>query len=88
MNDDGYSGWANWETWQVMLWLNNEEGLYDAYTSFARATSYRVTENGAENFVKELMPEGTPDFDDASEYDAVDWDEIAAAFNEGGDDDD
>ena len=92
MNDDGYSGWKNWETWQIMLWLDNEEGSYNAYRAFARATSYSVTPSGAESFVKELMPEGTPDFDDASDYDVVDWDEIADAFNDDGeenpDDDD
>jgi len=28
LTDTTYNGWTNYETWNVALWINNEEGLY------------------------------------------------------------
>jgi hypothetical protein len=27
--DISYNGWENYETWNVALWINNDQGLYD-----------------------------------------------------------
>ena len=82
MNDDGYQGWVNWETWNVYLWLSNDEGAYSMMMDFTRAMHGRVTPDGAQEFVTEMMPDGTPDFDDPSEYETVDWSEIADSMND------
>lgn len=28
MTDKTYHGWKNWDTWNVALWLGNDEGFY------------------------------------------------------------
>lgn len=28
MNTKEYNGWKNYETWNVSLWINNQESLY------------------------------------------------------------
>jgi hypothetical protein len=42
----GYYGWRNYETWNVSLWVQNEESLYniakqyDSYDNFVRRMTY------------------------------------------------
>lgn len=54
MDDRTHNGWANYETWVVNLWLDNEEGIHDYWREQARhqwqiatATSYSTREEEA-----------------------------------------
>ena len=35
-NEKGYNGWSNYETWNVKLWIDNDEGSYDYWRENAR----------------------------------------------------
>ena len=35
LTDTTYNGWTNYETWNVALWLGNDESLYDLAKGFA-----------------------------------------------------
>jgi hypothetical protein len=35
MTAETYNGWANYETWNVALWLGNDEGMYNLARMFA-----------------------------------------------------
>jgi hypothetical protein len=71
-----YNGWTNWETWNVALWVDNDEGLYREkmrYFNRHACDSYNV-----QWFISEFFPDGTPDMDSPKEMRAVDYEEIAA----------
>ena len=44
MTDQRYNGWTNYETWNVKLWMDNDEGSYNYYREVAEAT-YQETES-------------------------------------------
>lgn len=80
-----YNGWANWETWQINLWLDNEEPLYREKCRFLRS-ALKLDEHSVRTFCEEIFPDGTPDMqnDDnetvAQQMAKVDWAEIAHHF--------
>ena len=79
-----YNGWANYETWNVALWFGNDEGLYNLARDY-RENNGRFKARSVRDFVEDILPNGTPDFQDmgkANCYKKVKWSEIADAFNE------
>lgn len=84
-----YNGYTNWATWNVCLWIGNDEGLY--YTArdlTRRANHHRPIEQwDAKAIVDDIFPNGTPDMQDGStrsgeRMEDVDWAEVADCLNE------
>lgn len=76
-----YNGWANYNTWNVALWFDNDEGLYTALQARqAKKFKFRRKWTGvqAKAFTLNVMGERTPD--DAG-LSRVRWGEIAKAWN-------
>lgn len=56
MNNQEYNGWTNYETWNVALWIGNDEGLYNL------AKNYKRWDDLASTLVDEMEMPTTPDY--------------------------
>jgi hypothetical protein len=80
MKSERYNGWFNRATWNVALWIGNDEGLYNAARHAAKVAGRRLTSRDAEEICRELFPSGrTPDNDSLID---VRWSEIANDLRE------
>lgn len=76
-----YNGWTNYETWNLNLWIENEEPLYRAKQSVIRRAWNPITGDDVKRFFLAVMDGTTPDFDMLREsgetVDPINFDEIA-----------
>jgi hypothetical protein len=83
MDTKEYNGWSNWETWNVLVWLDNEENLYNIKQSFIRTNEHKQDfDNMVKSFLMDLFPNGTQDMDSAEEMKEVNYQEIAETWKE------
>src|SRR5207237_6827289 len=75
----GYNGWTNYETWNVALWIDNEQGSYNHRRELAREAcvnaeagrSFTRKESATQilaGLLKEWIEEGNPVAKQASVY--------------------
>lgn len=86
MAEQGYNGWSNRATWNVNLWLSNDEGAYHEVNRLTRhldpedEDDVETAAKRIEQFARDIWPEGkTPDGDALSE---ADFEEIGKAWLE------
>ena len=78
-----YNGWENWATWNVNLWIMNDEGLYLKWLGAHRRFGHYWREENAKDFVFEVFPKGTPDMNGGiRELLDVDYQDLADNWSE------
>ena len=55
MPDNTYQGWTNRETWALMLWVNNDEGLYDLYRETVQSGLAAHSEDSVRSLTETLL---------------------------------
>ena len=66
------NGWKNYETWNVTLWIQNDETLY----RLALATA------GFQKFMQEMREWGCDETQDGVKWVDADYSEVQSMFNE------
>lgn len=77
-----FNGWTNWATWNVELWLDNDEGLYREKQRFIRRSYREIDGDDVRRFCVEIFPTGTPDMQGQIEMAPVDWDQLAEHWDD------
>lgn len=79
-----YNGWSNYETWNVALWLDNEQGTYDEARDMARhARGVGALADSLKSWIHDMAPDlGASMFSDllTAALGEVDWYEIAEHY--------
>jgi len=62
MTDTTFNGYASWDDWNVALWLNNDEGLYNTLCHYAELAAYMtISHKDALKRFLAALPDETPD---------------------------
>jgi len=67
-NTEQYNGWTNYETWNVNLWLNNDEGSYNVLRDILKD---KADDQEAADLLRDLIADDTNDLLAAKEINAT-----------------
>lgn len=71
-----YNGWANYQTWNVALWINNTESIYNDAVRYSRIhrnpTYFFFVENMLDAAWGDLTPDNVSWTDPTLDEDALD----------------
>jgi hypothetical protein len=91
MNEKGYNGWTNYETWLIKLWMDNDEGSYHYWQDSAQEAYDDDHEDAASNLaetLKQIYNDNAPEVSGVyadllnASLGEVDWHEIAESLLE------
>ena len=71
IQDTTYNGWANYETWNVSLWIGNDEGLYEWAREY-RHHGYQAFAEALKEIGSYETPDGVAWTDSGLDYDRLD----------------
>ena len=62
MTDETFNGYANWNDWNVALWLNNDVNFYQCMIRYAELAAYMtISYSDALIDLLAALPDETPD---------------------------
>jgi len=71
-DEQGYNGWANYGTWNVALWIGNDEGLYSLAKEYRHKGYKAFADDMRESFGSTETPDNVAWNDSGLDIEALD----------------
>lgn len=72
-----YNGWKNYQTWNVVLWISNDEGLYSLHRECKNYEEFRSSLSQLDGKIALQTPDGVAWNDSGLDLEAIEefWQE-------------
>lgn len=84
MTDNTYNGWTNYETWNLNLWLSNDENAYRYWASIAEGVELEELTESLKTWAQSHVPETVGFHSDMLSHaiSRINFEEIAKSLKE------